>query len=59
MSFPRLELSELRLETIKFIPSTDFSRFERTPAIPKSFNSLETFERLVVIDSMLSIELLI
>ena len=41
------------------MPSTDFSRLERTPAIPKSFNSLETFERLLVIDSMLSIELLI
>ena len=41
------------------MPCKDFSRLDKTLVKPKSFNSLETTERLLLIDSILSIELFI
>ena len=52
-------MSELRLFTIEFIPLIDISIFDKTLVKSKSFKSFETFARLLLIDSILSIELLI
>ena len=59
ISLPKLELSELILLTNEFIPSNEFSRFERMSFNGKLLNSFETSAKLVVMDSMLSNVLLI
>ena len=42
ISLPKLELSELILLTNEFIPSNEFSRFERMSFNGKLLNSFET-----------------
>ena len=54
INLPKLEDSEFKFWITEFIPSVDSFISVRTFEIPNSFKSLVTFERLLLIDSILS-----